>query len=55
MQFEKDTNNAADPFHIDDMIRDVTGGVGGSGSKKHGLQEREDRTSKRTRVDDDDR
>ena len=54
MQFEKDTTNAADPFHIDEMIRDVTGGAGGSGSgsKKHGLQESEDRTPKRARVDD---
>ena len=54
VQFEKDTTNAADPFHIDEMIRDVTGGAGGSGSgsKKHGLQESEDRASKRARVDD---
>lgn len=52
VQFEKDTTNAADPFHIDDMIRDVTGGAGVS--KKHGLQESEERTSKRVRVDDDD-
>ena len=55
VQFEKDTTNAADPFHIDEMIRDVTGGAGGSGggNKKHGLQESEDRTSKRARVDND--
>ena len=53
MQFEKDTSNAADPFHIDDMIKEVTGGAGGS--KKHGLQETEDRASKRSRVDEDDR
>ncbi|KAK4694833.1 SNW domain-containing protein 1, partial [Lecanoromycetidae sp. Uapishka_2] len=52
VQFEKDTTNAADPFHIDDMIRDVTGGAGGN--KRHGLQESEDRASKRARVDDDD-
>jgi SNW domain-containing protein 1 len=54
VQFEKDTTNAADPFHIDDMIRDVTGGVGGNGNKKHGLQESDDRRSKRARVDEDD-
>ncbi|KAL2054354.1 hypothetical protein ABVK25_005495 [Lepraria finkii] len=54
VQFEKDTTNTADPFHIDDMIRDVTGGAGGSGNKKHGLQESEDRKSKRARVDEDD-
>ncbi len=53
VQFEKDVSNAADPFHIDDMIKEVTGGAGGS--KKHGLQEKEDRESKRARVDDDDR
>jgi SNW domain-containing protein 1 len=51
VQFEKDVSNAADPFHIDDMIKEVTGGAGGS--KKHGLQEAEDRGSKRARVDDD--
>ena len=55
VQFEKDTSNAADPFHIDEMIRDVTGGAGGSGGKKHGLQDREDRDSKRARVEDDER
>ena len=52
VQFEKDASNAADPFHIDDMIKEVTGGAGGG--KKHGLQEREDRGSKRARVDEDD-
>lgn len=51
VQFEKDVSNAADPFHIDDMIKEVTGGVGGN--KKHGLQSTEDRGSKRARVDDD--
>lgn len=52
VQFEKDTTNAADPFHIDDMIRDVTGGAGEN--KKHGLQESDNRVSKRARVDEDD-
>ncbi|MCJ1278962.1 mRNA splicing protein [Puttea exsequens] len=52
VQFEKDTTNAADPFHIDEMIRDVTGGA--SGSKKHGLQDAEESTAKKARVNDDD-
>lgn len=49
MQFEKDT---ADPFGIDNMIADVTGGAG---QKRYGIQEadQEDRGSKRARVDDD--
>lgn len=34
------------------MIRDVTNGVGGS--KRYGMQESEERSSKRVRVDDDD-
>lgn len=53
VQFEKDVSNAADPFHIDEMIRDVTGGPGGN--KRYGAQETEDRVHKRARVDDDDR
>ena len=53
VQFEKDISNTADPFHIDDMIRDVTRGAGGN--KRYGVQETEDRTPKRARVDDDDR
>ncbi|KAL9103018.1 MAG: hypothetical protein Q9163_001908 [Psora crenata] len=53
VQFEKDVSAAAaaDPFQIDQMIQEVTGG--GGRSKKHGLQEAE-RASKRARVDDDD-
>ncbi|KAH3481523.1 mRNA splicing protein [Aspergillus fumigatus] len=49
VQFEKDTT---DPFGIDSMIADVTGGAG---QKRYGIQEveREDRGSKRARVDDD--
>lgn len=35
------------------MIRDVTNGVGGN--KRYGMQESEKRSSKRVRVDDDDR
>lgn len=53
VQFEKDMSNTADPFHIDDMIKEVTGET--VSSKKHGLQESEGRGSKRARVDDDDR
>ncbi|KAL1983628.1 hypothetical protein VTN96DRAFT_10127 [Rasamsonia emersonii] len=56
VQFEKDTT---DPFGIDSMIADVTGGGGGgggAGQKRYGIQEadreREDR-SKRARVDDE--
>ncbi|KAI9375942.1 Pre-mRNA-processing protein 45 [Aspergillus egyptiacus] len=55
VQFEKDT---ADPFGIDSMIADVTGGGGaGAGQKKrYGIQEAdtENRGSKRARVDDED-
>ena len=53
VQFEKDVSNAADPFHIEEMIRDVTGGTGGN--KRYGVQETEERASKRARIDDDDR
>ncbi|OJJ48954.1 hypothetical protein ASPZODRAFT_164544 [Penicilliopsis zonata CBS 506.65] len=49
VQFEKDT---ADPFGIDSMIADVTGG---SGQKRYGIQEveREERGSKRARVEEE--
>ncbi|RAL09198.1 SKIP/SNW domain-containing protein [Aspergillus homomorphus CBS 101889] len=52
VQFEKDTT---DPFGIDSMIADVTGGGGSSGQKRYGLEEvdRSERGSKRARVDDD--
>lgn len=57
MQFEKD---AADPFNIDEMIRDVTGGAGGAGSagneagkKRYGVQETSQGPSKRARIDDE--
>ncbi|KAL9065744.1 MAG: hypothetical protein Q9161_008028 [Pseudevernia consocians] len=53
VQFEKDISNAADPFRIDEMIRDVTGSAGGN--KRYGVQETEERASKRARVDDDGR
>lgn len=53
VQFEKDVSNAADPFHIDEMIRDVTGVAGGN--KRYGVEGTEERASKRTRVEDDHR
>ncbi|SLM35021.1 transcriptional regulator cwf13 [Lasallia pustulata] len=53
VRFEKDS---ADPFNIDEMIRDATGGAAGgaAGSKRYGVQEPESRASKRARVDEDD-
>ena len=51
VQFEKDLSNTTDPFHIDEMIRDVTGGAGGN--KRYGIQDIEEKARKRTRVDDD--
>lgn len=55
MQFVKD---AADPFNIDEMIRDVTGGAAGgsaedgAGKKRYGVQERDRGPSKRARIDE---
>ena len=46
MQFEKDI---ADPFNIDEMIRDATGGA--AGTKRYGVQESEDRSPKRARLE----
>ena len=51
VQFEKDTSNADDPFHIGDMIRDVTESA--SGAKKHGRQESQERQAKKSRLGDD--
>ena len=48
VQFEKD---AADPFEIDAMIKEVTGGMGGN--KRYGVQEADSRPPKRPRVDED--
>ncbi|KAI9822597.1 MAG: mRNA splicing protein [Pycnora praestabilis] len=48
VQFEKDT---ADPFNIDAMISEATGGAG---SKRYGVQESDSRAAKRARVDDGD-
>lgn len=51
VQFERDMQNVvADPFQIDEMIREVTNDVGTG--KKHGLQDAE-RPSKRTRTEHD--
>lgn len=61
VQFEKDTKttNTADPFEIDAMIKEVTGGAGGNGdgggSKRYGMQESDGRASKRARVENDER
>ena len=53
VQFEKDVSISEDPYQIDKMIREVTGGAGGN--KRYGVQETEERATKRARVDDDDR
>ena len=53
VQFEKDDSNTEDPYQIDKMIREVTGGAGGN--KRYGVQETEERATKRAKVDDDDR
>lgn len=50
VQFEKDTD---DPFNINEMISEVTGGAAG-GTKRYGIQESDERASKRVRLDDDD-
>ncbi len=52
VQFEKDTD---DPFKINEMIREVTGGKHGVKNKRYGIQELDERPSKRPRVDDDSR
>ncbi|KAL2000810.1 hypothetical protein VTN02DRAFT_2598 [Thermoascus thermophilus] len=50
VQFEKDTT---DPFGIDSMIADVTGGA--AGQKRYGIQEADgsDRGSKRARREEE--
>ncbi|KAL8693483.1 MAG: hypothetical protein Q9218_001714 [Villophora microphyllina] len=51
VQFEKDS----DPFQIDELIKDATSGASG-GTKRYGMQDdSEARSSKRARVDDNDR
>lgn len=47
MQFEKDVD---DPFNIGQMISEVTEGA--AGSKRYGIQESEERSTKKARVDD---
>lgn len=51
VQFEKD---ADDPFGIDQMIAESTGGKAGASNKRYGLHETGDRAPKRARVDDED-
>ena len=58
VQFEKDTGGA-DPFGVDKLIADAQKGATGSqtagaGTKRYGLNEAEDRGSKRARIDDED-
>ncbi|MCJ1352978.1 MAG: mRNA splicing protein [Icmadophila ericetorum] len=50
VQFEKDT---ADPFNIDEMIRDAAGQSSGAGTKRYGIEVPQERSSKRARVEDD--
>lgn len=50
VQFEKD----ADPFNIDELIKDATSGSA-SGTKRYGMQDAGDtRSLKRARMEDDD-
>jgi len=52
VQFEKDT---ADPFNVDKFLNEVQQETAANSSKRgFGLQDGDDRRSKRTRVDDDD-
>lgn len=48
MQFEKD--NGDDPFNVDQFLSEVEKG----GNKRYGLDEGEERSSKRAKIDDDD-
>ena len=48
MQFEKDVD---DPFNIGQMISEATGGA--AGSKRYGIQESGERSSKKAKVDDE--
>ena len=41
--------NPADPFEIDELIKEAT-----SGNKRYGVQDSEPRASKRARVEEDD-
>jgi len=57
VQFERDNGKAAvaaDPFGLDQMIADASKGAGeDKGKKRFGLNEAEDRSSKRARIEDD--
>ncbi|MCJ1286073.1 mRNA splicing protein [Xylographa opegraphella] len=59
VQFEKDTGAGLPPpvgedvFGIDEMIKEATGGQGGSSGKRYGAQEEEGRATKRARVEDE--
>ncbi|GAB7342932.1 hypothetical protein MBLNU457_g1040t1 [Dothideomycetes sp. NU457] len=57
VQFERDNGKAAvaaDPFGLDQMIADASKDAGeDKGKKRYGLNEAEDRGSKRARIDDD--
>ena len=50
VQFEKD---AADPFHIEELIRDATGSAT-TNTKRYGVQDDNPKSSKRARTDHDD-
>ncbi|KAL8711416.1 MAG: hypothetical protein Q9220_004074 [cf. Caloplaca sp. 1 TL-2023] len=51
VQFEKD----ADPFNIDELIKDATGAAATSGAKRYGMQEADNgRSSKRARLESGD-
>ncbi|PQE28540.1 putative SNW domain-containing 1 protein [Rutstroemia sp. NJR-2017a WRK4] len=52
VQFEKDTEAGGDVFNVDEFLSKV--GEGGSNKREYGLQEGEERGSKRARVDEDD-
>ena len=47
MQFERDD---ADPFNIDEMISEATGGQ--AGRKRYGVEEPNNKSPKRTRMDE---
>ena len=48
VQFEKD--NGEDPFNVDQFLSEVEKG----GNKRYGIQDAEERSPKRAKVDDDD-
>jgi len=52
VQFEKDTGEV-DPFNVDEFLSKVGEGDG-SKKRDYGLQDAEERGSKRARIDEDD-